>query len=125
MSNHVTWGYHLLIDVAGCSLAAIRDRENIYYFVKQLVKDIDMVAYGEPMIEHFATHDPDKAGYSLVQLIETSNITAHFVDKDGSGYIDVFSCKPFDDDVVLACIKTFFFPEKYKTQFVYRDAPKL
>lgn len=118
------WGYHLLVDISGCNIPCITDRDHIYKFVKQLVKDIDMVSYGEPMIEHFATHDPDKAGYSLVQLIETSNITAHFVDKDGSGYIDVFSCKPFEDSVVLACIKDYFYPKAYNSTFVFRNAPK-
>ncbi len=50
-----------------------------------------MGSYEEPVLEHFATHDLSKAGYSLVQLIETSPITGHFVDKNGDAYLDVFS----------------------------------
>ena len=52
-----------------------------------------MVACGEPKIEHFAANNPNAAGFSLVQLIETSSITGHFVDLNGDSYIDIFSCK--------------------------------
>lgn len=45
----------------------------------KLVKDIDMVPYGGPQVVHFGSGN--KAGYTLVQLIETSNITAHFVEE--------------------------------------------
>ena len=44
------WGYHLTLDCAGCDADAIRSHETIYRFTKQLVRDIDMVPYGEPQI---------------------------------------------------------------------------
>jgi len=116
------WGYHLMLDCRGCDKGLITSRQNIYEFVIELVKRIDMVAYGEPIIEHFATHDPDKAGYSLVQLIETSNITAHFVDKNGDGYIDVFSCKPYNEEDVIAVVNEYFAPVNINTTFVHRQA---
>jgi hypothetical protein len=40
----------------------------------------DAKAYGAPVLEHFAEHLPEAAGYSPVQLIETSAITGHFCD---------------------------------------------
>src|SRR5262245_51794966 len=54
-----------------------------------------MKAYGAPLLERFAEHLPEAAGYSLVQLIETSAITGHFCDLSGDAYIDIFSCKDF------------------------------
>lgn len=116
------WGWHLLLDIKSCDLDAIRSEENLSRFLSALVERIDMVAYGEPTIKHFATHDPEKAGYSIVQLIETSNITGHFVDKNGDAYIDVFSCKPFQPDEVIAVVREFFQPENVFPQFVYRLA---
>ena len=48
--------------------------DNIKKFVEVLVKEIDMAASDEPTIKYFATHNEDAAaGYSLVQLIETSS----------------------------------------------------
>lgn len=117
-----TWGYHLLLDCTAGDVFKITSKDNVYNFIKELVKAIDMVAYGEPWIQHFATHDPDKAGISLCQMIETSNITGHFVDKNGNFYIDVFSCKPFDNDVVIAVVDKYFNPQKIRTHFISRDA---
>lgn len=118
----MSWGYHAIFDCTSCDIGLITDRENIDKFVRELVKRINMVAYGEPVIEHFATHDPQKAGYSLVQLIETSNITGHFVDKNGDAYIDVFSCKEFDMEIVIDTIQEFFNPKRIRDRFMCRDA---
>lgn len=114
------WGYHLMLDCSGCNEYAIRDYDTIYNFTKQLVKDIDMVAYGEPQIIHFGKDD--KAGYSLVQLIETSNICGHFVNQDNTVYFDVFSCKPFDNDVVIGLVKKYFDAVKIRINYVTRQA---
>ena len=114
------WGYHLMLDCAGCSEYAIRDPDTIYRFTKQLVKDIDMVAYGEPQIVNFGSGN--KAGYSLVQLIETSNICGHFVNEDNTMYLDVFSCKPYDNDIVIKLVKEYFNAIKIRINYVTRQA---
>ena len=117
-----TWGYHLLLDCTAGDKDLIGSRENIENFIKKLVVRIDMIAFGEPWIERFATHDPTKSGYSFCQMIETSNITGHFVDADGNFYIDVFSCKPFDNDVVIETVDQFFRPQKVRMHYISRDA---
>lgn len=117
MSN---WGYHLTLDCAGCSHAAITSEKVIYDFTKQLVKDIDMVAYGEPQIVKFGSGD--KAGYTLVQLIETSNICAHFVDENDTAYIDVFSCKLYDQQVVEDLVVEYFGAKRIRKNFLTRQA---
>jgi S-adenosylmethionine/arginine decarboxylase-like enzyme len=114
------WGYHLMLDCSSCNHDAITDHDTIYRFTKKLVKDIDMVAYGEPQIVKFG--HGDKQGYTLVQLIETSNICAHFVDENDTAYIDVFSCKPYDDQVVEDLVVEFFGAAKIRKNFVTRQA---
>ena len=116
------WGYHLVLDCAGCDHEKITSGENIKTFTKELVKRIDMVAYGEPIVEHFATHDPQKAGYSMVQLIETSNICAHFVDRDDTMYLDVFSCKPFSNEVVMETVLEFIGAKTPRMTYLTRQA---
>jgi len=118
------WGYHLILDCADLDHKAITSYENIYNFAKRLVKDIDMVAYGEPQIVEFGSGN--KAGYTLVQLIETSNICAHFVPDDGNGgnalYLDVFSCKEYDDQVVIDLVKKFFDAKYIRPNYLTRQA---
>ena len=46
-----SWGYHLILDCK--SGREIRSKEDLWAFVIQLVEEIDMVSYGQPMIEHF------------------------------------------------------------------------
>jgi S-adenosylmethionine/arginine decarboxylase-like enzyme len=114
------WGYHLMLDCSGCVNSAISDYDTIYDFTKQLVKDIDMVAYGEPQIVHFGTGN--KAGYTLVQLIETSNISAHFVEENNTMYLDVFSCKEYDDRIVIELVEKYFGAKYIRPNFLTRQA---
>jgi len=118
MANY--WGYHLILDCGGCDPDAIKDYDTIYNFTKQLVRDIDMVAYGEPQIVNFGSGN--KAGYTLVQLIETSNICAHFVNEDNTMYLDVFSCKEYDDSVVIKLVKQYFGAVSVRPAFITRQA---
>ena len=106
------WGQHLVLDFNGCSNELLSDKKNILNWSKELVEAIEMVAYGEPIIEHFATHSHEAAGYTLLQMIETSNIAAHFAENIGQAYIDVFSCKAFDVEVALEVCKKYFNPAK-------------
>lgn len=114
------WGYHLSADCAGCNPDAIRDYDTLYRFAKALVERIDMIAYGEPQIVKFGSSD--KVGFTLLQLIETSNICAHFVDESNELYLDVFSCKPYDIEIVDDTIREFFGPTSIRRNFITRQA---
>ncbi len=111
----------MLLDCSGCDHESITNRENIVQFAKELVKNIDMVAYGEPQVVHFGSGN--KEGYTLVQLIETSNITGHFVNENDSCYLDVFSCKPFAKDKAVATAQKYFKFKDHNESFLYRLAP--
>lgn len=116
-----TWGYHLLVDADGCN-DNICTKEGLTNFLNDLLKAIDMKAYGTPMIKHFAEHLPEAAGFSLVQLIETSSITGHFSDLNKDAYIDIFSCKTFDKIMALQIIQSHFSPKSMNILFVPREA---
>ena len=122
-NNKIMWGQHLVMDIARCNPSRIRSSKNIYMFTKELVKRIDMVAYGEPQIVMFGTGN--KKGYTLVQLIETSNICAHFVEETNDMYLDVFSCKPFNPLVVRATVAEYFHPDDIIVSSMDRQAPEL
>ena len=114
------WGYHLMLDCKGCN-ENVSNKEAIYNFCKTLVKDIDMVAHGEPMIEFMLPGDP-KQGYTLLQLITTSNISCHFMDFDRTAYLDVFSCKEFEPNIVKKIFQDYFNPEKMRVNYITRHA---
>jgi S-adenosylmethionine/arginine decarboxylase-like enzyme len=118
------WGKHLLVDAGNCDRESIKSEENIKAFLLDLVERIDMKAYGDPVLEHFATHDPAKGGYTFTQMIETSLIDGHLVDDTGDAYISIHSCKDFDPVDAINCINQFFKPKTVMHQIVYRQAAK-
>src|SRR5215213_6731872 len=116
------WGKHLVLDCSSCDREAVQSAAAIRTFSEDLVASIGMVAYGEPVLAHFATHLPEAAGYSLVQLIETSAVTGHFCDASGDAYLDVFSCKDFDTEVTIGVVERHLRPEYIRRVELSRDA---
>ena len=119
MSKLGEWGQHLILDIGGCN-ENVCSKEAISIFVKDMVDAIDMVAYGEPIIVHFAEHSYEAVGYSLVQLIETSAIMGHFSDNNRDAYLDIFSCKSIDKDIAVQVVEKHFSPQKINAAFLQR-----
>ena len=115
----MSWGYHLILDSSKCMRGAIRCPNIITQFSDNLVKKIDMVPYGRPQVQHFGSGN--KAGYTLVQLIETSNIVAHFVEETDDMYLDVFSCKKYDPEIVKNVVEYYFKPIQSHSKFLIRQ----
>lgn len=116
------WGYELLIDACSASPKTIRCPKHISLFTEILVKEIKMEAYGNPQLIMFG--EGNKKGYTLMQPITTSLISAHFCEETNDFYMNIFSCKPFDEAVAVKLIHQFFSPDHLKTTYVERDAQK-
>ena len=101
------WGIASSIDIYNCDPAKIRDAELIRRFVVELCDLIEMKRFGETQVVHFG-EDEKVAGYSMVQLIETSLISAHFANLTNAVYLDVFSCKPYLPERVQDFAENFF-----------------
>jgi len=106
------------MDLKSCVPQMIRCPYRITEFSKELVERIDMVPYGDPWVKHFGSGD--KIGYTLVQLIETSNIIAHFAEDTNDAYIDVFSCKDFHQKDVEDVVRKYFWPNSINSRMLVR-----
>jgi S-adenosylmethionine/arginine decarboxylase-like enzyme len=95
------YGWSLALDLEDCRPHHINRPDHIRRWIAQLVEKIGMNPYGEPTIWHFGYNDPKTWGYTAVQLIETSSITAHFSPHLRTAHIDVFSCRAFDPETVI------------------------
>jgi S-adenosylmethionine/arginine decarboxylase-like enzyme len=116
------WGKHLIIDMSAGDRERVQSAQHISRFVETLVEAIGMQGYGAPLLEHFSEHVPEVAGYSLVQLIETSAITGHFCDLSGDAYIDIFSCKHFDAELAVEVVRAAFRPQHINFITLVRQA---
>ena len=124
----MTWGYHLIANLKKCTgypnifsgkkflKYAEKDLDNI---VKIIIKSIDVKPYGPIIVNHFGVNS-EIAGISMYQLIETSNISAHIVDKNKNVYFDVFSCKEYDPELVKNILIKEFRPLTCDFKFIER-----
>jgi len=116
------WGYHLILDCGHCDPIKMSNYANVDKWIRQLVKAIEMQPIGEPRIEYTAGEFLDKAGFTVVQVIVTSSIVAHFVDNLNQIYLDVFSCKQFDSAVVERSMIDYFDAGKIRKYYLTRQA---
>ena len=120
MDDKDLYGIETIIDLHGCDAEAISSEPKLREYLKRIVKVLDMVPYGEPLVERFGFNAEHTAGYSAVQLIETSNITGHFSESFRSAHINVFSCKPYDVNQAYEFTKQFFGADGGEKRVVYR-----
>ena len=92
------WGFHALFDCTACDIERVKSKANVRDFLAEMVREIDMVPFGAPYIERFATHDIDKSGISFFQMIETSNISGHLCEANGNAYICLLYTSPSPRD---------------------------
>jgi S-adenosylmethionine/arginine decarboxylase-like enzyme len=102
------YGKHMLVSAKSCMRVKVQDIELWKRFFTELVQDIDMIAFGGPQVYRFGEGIDE--GVSGIQFITTSLLSVHTNDASGDIYLDVFSCKNFDEQVVLKKIDKFFEP---------------
>ena len=113
------WGILTSIDLFNCDPEIIRDERLIKKYVKELCELIKMKRFKETQVVYFG-EDKKVAGYSMVQLIETSLISGHFANQSNSAYIDIFSCKYYDPLKAGEFTKKFFKAKKIKINDLLR-----
>jgi len=117
------WGMLTSIDLFGCAPEILRDGGKIKQYAVELCNLIEMKRFGEPVIVRFGA-DPKVSGFSLAQLIETSLVSGHFAENDNSVYIDIFSCKFYDQVKAVEFTKTFFGSDNAVFNTTLRGAKK-
>jgi len=99
------FGKELILDMHGCNATKF-NRYDIGCFMIELCHRIDMkredLHYwdydGYP--EEYKNAPDHLKGITAIQFIRTSNITIHTLDVRKRIYLNIFSCKDFDNNVV-------------------------
>ncbi len=116
------FGQELILNLYDCSPEKISSGEEIKKFVIELCDNvIKMKRYGEAFIPHFGHENPMTSGYSLVQLIETSSVTAHFSEYKKSVYLNIFSCAWYDPQKTRDFCVNFFEAKRYEEHLIMRQ----
>ncbi|MCP5003835.1 MAG: hypothetical protein GY941_07775 [Planctomycetes bacterium] len=105
MSNNIPYGYELILDLHGCDPDTF-NRAYIEDFFEKLCKKIDMTQCDLHFWDDVGVApeeqqtSPHTKGTSAVQFILTSTIVIHTLDLLEKVFINIFSCKEFDPDIV-------------------------
>lgn len=114
------YGMELIMDLYDCDPQIIASKKKLQEFIIKVCQLIKMKRYGKPFVGRFGFGKDFTAGYSLVQLIESSSISGHFSELWGSAYINIFSCKNFDADKAKRFVQNFFQAKRIENRFIIR-----
>ncbi len=119
------YGFELILDLHGCDVSKF-NRKSIEQYMEAVCEAIDM----EREDLHFWDYEgvPDEElpteahllGTSAVQFISTSNITIHTLELLEAVYVNIFSCKSFDQEIAEEVTREWFCAKKCKTHFIER-----
>ncbi len=113
------WGLYCSVDIHKCDPHIIRDAEMIRQYAIQLCNLIEMKRFGETQVVNFG-EDERVAGFSMVQLIETSMISGHFANLTNTAYIDIFSCKYYNPETAAQFSLSYFKGSDYTLNVALR-----
>jgi S-adenosylmethionine/arginine decarboxylase-like enzyme len=114
------YGKELILDIGDCSIDKF-NKAGLEEYFNLLCDKIDMQKESVHFWEYPGGEECPEApmahlkGTSAVQFIKTSSVVAHTLDDLGTIYLNIFSCKDFDD-VFAAMLTEDFFQGKIKQQ---------
>ena len=119
------YGKELILDLHNCDHSTFT-RGSIENYFKKLCDLIDMERcelywwddYSVPLEEQET--EPHMKGTSAIQFISTSNITIHTLDLLENVYLNIFSCKDFDTNVVIKFSEDWFKGKTVNSQVIER-----
>ena len=119
------YGFELIMDLHGCDVGKF-NRTSLDGYFEKLCKAIDMQKceryfwddVGLP--EEEKQTSPHTKGSSAVQFILTSSIVIHTLDLLEAVYVNIFSCKEFDEKIAEEITKKWFGANGCKTHFIER-----
>ncbi len=119
------YGFELIMDLHGCDAGKFT-RRSIEEYMKAVCKAIDMKREDlhfwdyEGVPEEELPKESHLLGTSAVQFITTSNIVIHTLDLLKAVYVNIFTCKPFDEKVAEKITKEWFGANGCRTHFIER-----
>ncbi len=119
------YGIETIIDLQGCDTTRF-NRKNIKQYFLQACKLLDV----SPEVCYFwddfrvpkekRQTNPKTKGTTAILFILTSNVTVHTLDLLAVAFINIFSCKDYNTELLEEFTVKFFGSSKHKTTLVER-----
>lgn len=97
--------YHIIIDANQVPDGPLSDMEGLKKFLTDLPGMIGMHVLEGPVI---AEGIPENPGLSGLVIIDYSHISIHTFTEFKQALVDIFSCKPYDQEVAKKAVLDYF-----------------
>lgn len=97
--------YHLILDLTGVAPERIEDRDGLQRFLEEFPALIGMHILAGPFIHEGV---PENPGLSGIVIIDYSHISVHTFSVFNEAMVDIFSCKPFEQDEAVKSVVDYF-----------------
>jgi len=97
-----------------------RDSATLREFLTDCPADLGMTRITEPKVLEYNAPKPEDSGVSGFVIIAESHISIHTFPHRNYVNIDIFSCRPFDQQLALNNAKSLFDLEEVKTWVLER-----
>ncbi|MES2087527.1 MAG: S-adenosylmethionine decarboxylase [Patescibacteria group bacterium] len=115
------YGPHLTYDGYEADHVRLNDMQVVFEFLLKLPAVIGMQRLTQPYVISYDGADmPNDYGVTGVVIIATSHISIHTYPYDKTFFLDIFSCKAFDQEKALAFIRKTFEAKKEDVQLTVR-----
>jgi S-adenosylmethionine decarboxylase len=114
------FGYHLMLDCYNCAPENLDCIDACYEFLERLVDEIGAEKQTQPYVFRTPEHFKGKEGLSGWVPIVESGISIHTLTGSRFVSLDVYSCRMFNNDKILAFTQQFFNPAEIEPNFVLR-----
>ena len=121
------YGKELILDIAECDASRF-NRLDIRKFMRILCDDVinmqrELLVFwdDEETADSERQTNPKTKGTTAVQFILTSNVTIHTLDLLEKVYLNIFSCKDFDDDAATRFCVAYFNGKLMKRTSIERE----
>lgn len=121
------YGKELILDIAECDVSRF-NRLDIRKFMRILCDDVinmqrELLVFwdDEETADNERQTNPKTKGTTAVQFILTSNVTIHTLDLLQKVYLNIFSCKDFDDVAATQFCVAYFNGKLMKRTSIERE----
>ncbi|MHC4693160.1 MAG: S-adenosylmethionine decarboxylase [Planctomycetota bacterium] len=119
------YGYELIMDLHACDVGKF-NRESLDGYFDKVCKAIDMQKCERYWWDDVGVSEEEKQtsphtkGTSAVQFILTSTIVVHTLDLLKAVYVNIFTCKEFDEKLAEQVTKEWFGAKECRSHFIER-----
>jgi S-adenosylmethionine decarboxylase len=113
--------YHLILDASGGDQKRLWDTSEVKDLLKTLPASINMNTLSRPKVIEDRKGDAKEQGITGFIILDESHISIHTYPNKSKLFLDVFSCRKIDKDVVIEEMRKRFDVKRIKAKMLKRE----